>query len=515
MPEDTTQPAAVAAPQPQYTEEAIHALIDKGWFIPNPRRSKYNTRWWMDDQTGKYNLRQFAALAYGGKKLLFGGKAGGGKSALLLMTACQYLDMPGHSALILRRTWPQLSKPGGLISMAHEWLAPWRECWNEQKRLFKMPSGGTIQFGHMEHEDDKYNFQGDEYQDLLIDEGTQFTETQIEYILTRLRKNAQLDCPLRFRMSANPGGIGHEWVRRWFIGEYSKSTGEFLPKDDMECRFIPSSLSDNPFIDHVSYSAALDEIKDPVLKAQLREGNWDIQASGSILDGAWFEIIGEFPLPQMQVRSWDVAGTVKRRDGRKSDETVGTLWRKDNKVGRFCIADQIAFKGTTEIVENTIESTMEADEAVCKTWTVEEQPPADAGLERKLNRAKRFAGHWYQMLYSNRSKADRVTSVCRDPDERAQSMSVAAQQGLIKLLADKPGRRWNQAFKSECTLFGQKGMPDNRVDSASLGFNAMARMKQTFTIRSGGSDSLVSQSEQSNPLGRAFRAQPAMRYRIR
>src|SRR5262245_29521245 len=56
-------------------------------------------------------------------EVLFGGAGGGGKSVALLMAALQHIDVPGYSALILRRTYADLSKPGGLMARAREWLA--------------------------------------------------------------------------------------------------------------------------------------------------------------------------------------------------------------------------------------------------------------------------------------------------------------------------------------------------------------------------------------------------------
>ena len=112
-------------------------------------------------------------------------------------------------------------------------------------------------------------------------------------------------------------------------------------------------------------------LSDEVLMRQLLEGNWDIMATGEVLRGDWFEVVDDVPKPTMQVRAWDVAGTVKRKDGRESDETVGTLGHRDAKTGIFYITDQVAFRRMPGDVEDTILATMEADEAECRTMTVE------------------------------------------------------------------------------------------------------------------------------------------------
>lgn len=55
---------------------------------------------------------------------LFGGAAGGGKSDALLMGALQYVDVPGYSAIVFRKTLTDLKQPGALLDRAHAWLSP-------------------------------------------------------------------------------------------------------------------------------------------------------------------------------------------------------------------------------------------------------------------------------------------------------------------------------------------------------------------------------------------------------
>lgn len=409
-------------------------------------------------------------LCYKGREALFGGAAGGGKSACLMMQALQYADVAGYGALLMRRTYPQLSKSGGLIELSREWLSPTDAEWNEAKKRWRFPSGAIIQFGQMEHESDKYNYQGDEYQFVGLDESTQFSSSQIEYITTRIRRRANVNVPLRLRMASNPGNESHEWHKARFI---TNANDDHI--------FIPSLLDDNPFVDAQSYKAQLMALSDEVLMRQLLEGNWDIMATGEVLRGDWFEVVDVVPKPTMQVRAWDVAGTVRRKDGRESDETVGTLGHRDAKTGIFYITDQVAFRKMPGDVEDMILATMEADEAECRTLTVEEKPPGEAGVAREQQRLKRFAGHWYQCLGSNVSKKDRVTGVCRDPEERALSLASLAQRGFVKLKRAP----WNDGFKAQCNIFGQANVHDDRVDSASLLISSLARQSNAGAVRSG------------------------------
>ena len=68
------------------------------------------------------HVKQQLFLLLDCQEAFYGGAARGGKSVALLMAALQYVDVPNYAALILRRTFPQLSIEGGLIPMSHQWL---------------------------------------------------------------------------------------------------------------------------------------------------------------------------------------------------------------------------------------------------------------------------------------------------------------------------------------------------------------------------------------------------------
>ena len=48
------------------------------------------------------------------KEILYGGAAGG---KVQLMAALQFVDIPGYSAILFRKTYADLSLPGALIDM--------------------------------------------------------------------------------------------------------------------------------------------------------------------------------------------------------------------------------------------------------------------------------------------------------------------------------------------------------------------------------------------------------------
>lgn len=211
--------------------------------------------------------KQFLALDC--LEALYGGAAGGGKSDALLMSALQYVHVPGYSAILLRRTYADLALPGAIMDRAQEWLAGSAARWVDREKTWIFPSGATLSFGYLANIRDHFRYQGSEFQFVGFDELTQFLESQYRYLFSRLRRLAGVDVPLRMRAGTNPGGIGHDWVKKRFIT---------TPANRM---FVPAKLTDNPHIDQVSYRQALDEL-DAATKAQLLEGLWVRDSTGLV-----------------------------------------------------------------------------------------------------------------------------------------------------------------------------------------------------------------------------------------
>jgi hypothetical protein len=93
-------------------------------------------RYWPN--LGRVSAPQTGFLVLDHLEAFYGGAAGGGKSDALLAGALQYVDVPGYAALILRRTFKQLSLPGAIMARSKEWLAPFRKSgevhWNDDER---------------------------------------------------------------------------------------------------------------------------------------------------------------------------------------------------------------------------------------------------------------------------------------------------------------------------------------------------------------------------------------------
>lgn len=214
-------------------------------------------------------VKQSAFLLLDAREALYGGAAGGGKSDALLMAALQYVDQEGYSALLLRRTHADLALPGALMDRARSWLASTSARWRERDKTWTFPSGATLSFGYLDHPSHRFRYQSSEFQFIGFDELTQFGESEYTYLFSRLRRSRGSKAPLRMRSASNPGGNGHDWVRRRFLIE-GREHGRI---------FVPASLDDNPHLDGDAYVQSLGAL-DPVTRAQLLHGDWDVHDEG-------------------------------------------------------------------------------------------------------------------------------------------------------------------------------------------------------------------------------------------
>lgn len=209
-------------------------------------------------------------------EILYGGAAGGGKSDALLMAALMFVESPGYHAILFRKTYTDLSLPDALMDRADQWLRGTDARWEDQKKTWRFPSGATLTFAYLQHSGDKYRYQGAAFHYIGFDELTQFEEKDYQYLFSRLRK-ADGDCiPLRMRSASNPGGTGHDWVKQRFIVNPAQNRV-----------FIPSLMTENPYLDRGAYQRSLAEL-DLVTRQQLEHGDWDIGIIGNMFKRQYF-----------------------------------------------------------------------------------------------------------------------------------------------------------------------------------------------------------------------------------
>lgn len=223
------------------------------------------------------HAKQRAFLALTPSEAMYGGAAGGGKTEALLADALQYVDRRQYSALILRRTFPALSLRGSIMQRALEWLG--RDFWNERDKVFRFPSGATIQFGYCNTVSDLDRYKSAQFHRIYIDELTEWPEAWYTFLFSRMRRVVGDDIPPAMRSATNPDGIGNEWVRRRFGIPEGQVVHDAIVQND--CVFMPARAEDNPSLDLVSYETSLAKLG-PAKFQQLRWGRWVRDGEGLV-----------------------------------------------------------------------------------------------------------------------------------------------------------------------------------------------------------------------------------------
>jgi phage terminase large subunit len=114
------------------------------------------------------------------RHIAYGGARGGGKSwamrVKLVLLALQY---PGLQELLLRRTYKELrgNHVIPLLRMLHG-IAKYSNAEHE----FLFPNGSRLKLGFCSLEDDVYQYQGQEYDVIGMEEATHFTESQMLFL---------------------------------------------------------------------------------------------------------------------------------------------------------------------------------------------------------------------------------------------------------------------------------------------------------------------------------------------
>ena len=262
---------------------------------------------------------QEAFLRLDAGEVLLGGGAGGGKSIAMLMGALQYTDVPGYNALLLRTSLAELELAGALIERSRVLLANSKAHWSGETRTWTFPAPGAPEPEERRSPSAtsptpamSARYAGTSYQFVGFDELTRFEE--IDYLSIRrvLRTPSGAlppapdgtrlqDVPERIRATSNPGGRGHEWVKRRFVDPATRPDGVV---------YLHSLLTDNPHIP-AAYSARLEGLP-TALRARLLEGNWDMPDDGELFRRGWFTLVEPHQIPVediVAVRCWDLAAT--------------------------------------------------------------------------------------------------------------------------------------------------------------------------------------------------------------
>jgi hypothetical protein len=243
-------------------------------------------------------------------ELFYGGAAGGGKSDFLLGDYLQDVPTYGQAwrGVLFRRTYPELEE---LIARSKEMYPQTGGIWNDQNKTWRWPNGATLKVRYAERNDDVLRYQGHQYTWIGWDELTQWhTLYCYKYMKSRLRSAHHV--PLkRIRSAANPGGPGHNEVKKYFI-DPAPAGYELIadPDTGLERMFIPARLKDNAILvgNDPDYDKRIMSAGSATLVRALLEGDWNI------IEGAFFDcwdqarhVVRPFHVPKdwLRFRSMD------------------------------------------------------------------------------------------------------------------------------------------------------------------------------------------------------------------
>lgn len=223
----------------------------------------------------------------------YGGAAGGGKTDL----ACGKALRRHRNTMILRREATQLT---GVVDRLTQLLAG-RDGYNGQEKIWRLPKR-QIEFGSVPHLGDETKYQGRPHDFLVFDEATNFLERQVRFLLGWLRTTEPSQrCQALFTFNPPTSAEG-QWVivffapwldkkhpnpaapgeLRWFATVDGKdievASGEPFSHGDetikpMSRTFIPSRVTDNPYLMGTGYMSTLQALPEP-LRSQMLNGDF-------------------------------------------------------------------------------------------------------------------------------------------------------------------------------------------------------------------------------------------------
>lgn len=227
-------------------------------------------------------------------EVFYGGARGGGKTEASLGDWLQHSAEYGEGAvgIFVRRKLTQLAE---VIARSKQIFSKLGAKYQEQQKTWTMANGARLKFVYLERDSDAEEYQGHNYTRLYIEELTNFpSAAPINKLRATLRSATGV--PVGMRLTGNPGGPGHNWVKARYIDPNPKGFQILREEEEIEVDgvkqtvmldrvFIPSKIGDNVLLmrNDPTYILRLRQSGSEALVKAWLEGNWDI------VDGAFFD----------------------------------------------------------------------------------------------------------------------------------------------------------------------------------------------------------------------------------
>ena len=430
------------------------------------------------------SIPQQAFLSSQADITIYGGAAGGGKTYGLLLSPLRHClgeyANRNFSAVIFRRTLPEITNPGGMWDEGcNLYLGLGAEPVSHPHPRFLFPTGAVIRFAGLQYDKDLYDWDGSQIPLIGFDQLEHFSKQQFFYLLSRNRSTSGIPPYILATCNPNPDS----WLRKflgWWIDEQS---GYAIPerggvvryfvriRDDIVWAETAQELLDKythiPYVKSVTFipSKVYDNKslleKDPaylgnlyalpiVEQERLLHGNWNIRpAPGLYAKREWFKIVDVAPAATQWVRRWDLAGTEKT-DANDPDWTVGVkLGKLDN--GQYIVASVIRVQADPFEVRQAILNTASVDGRDCRV--IIPQDPGQAGKYQQRDFVSMLGAY---TVDSQIETGDKIT--------RFGPFSSQLRAGNI-LLQRGP---WNESYISALESFPDSGRDEADASSGAL-----------------------------------------------
>lgn len=399
------------------------------------------------------------------------------------------------------------------------------------------PNGALLKMGHMQHASNMYDHKGGQYSLVIFDEATDFDESMITYLLSRMR-NAYVDYTPQMFLMTNPDY--NSFLRGWIQDYYLDSEGIPIPEraghiryfarqgdkylwandrkeleaiygDGVEApitsfSFIGANCLDNPPLlkaqpDYISRLLSMNDVE----VKRLYYGSWFARPEAS---GLWKrEWCEQVPHPNIlankRVRAWDIAGSLPSPAYPDPDWTRGVLVSKD-RSSTYTVEDVASLRDRFGKVEELIFTTAIRDGSGT-TVSLPCDPNAQAGAwARSMQRKLGEMGFNCTLVRPTQSKATRFAP-----------FSTISQAGFVKVVnAD-----WYIDFCTELENFEENNnkQKNDIVDATSDCIFVLNRQQElpafnlpSFSVATPVQQSFVSDMPYSLSIPRESFGLPAM-----
>lgn len=255
------------------------------------------------------------------REACFAGTRGPGKTDAMLMAFAQYCGL-GYGdywrGVIFRRNYKHLDD---IISKSKRWF---NRSAQQPKFLagssslkWVWPTGEELLLRAFEDQEDYWSYHGHEYPFIGWEELTSWPSIDCYESMKSCNRSSFQGTerlphlPRLIRSSTNPYGVGHNWVKGYFIdpAPYGKVIGD-IEGNQRVCLF--GSVYENPYLGP-EYIKTLESITDINKKKAWLYGSWEI-TSGGMFDDLWqadHHVVKQFPIPSSWriTRSFDWGST--------------------------------------------------------------------------------------------------------------------------------------------------------------------------------------------------------------